>query len=230
MRFPNTNFRFRRCLNLGCVRRIALAPTFFYSSPRKRTIDNDFSDSQTCRVNDDRFGGNDFALLEAVERGDIDSVCRLVKAGARLDVADDKGKTPLHVAVSIKAVCHGAGALGAKMLRFLHENGADINAVDKAGHTPCYEAFVSLLIRATTALFFASYAVPSGAGRIPYTSISLGERALDTFVDLGADTRCVCDHKRVEGISNFGETLSCSSAAQRKIRRATQNVNYIWRP
>lgn len=178
-----------------CTAHFAPSSTI-HRQEKQRSTTKMTSPTRKRAVNDDRLDDNDVALLEAVERGDIDSVCRLVKAGARLDVAYDKGKTPLHVAVSAKAVHRGEGALGAKMLRFLCENGADINAVDKAGWTPLHDAFFLLVASAifelSHASLRASLVAPSDTGRIPYTPIRLGVRVLDTLIDLGADTRCVC--------------------------------------
>ncbi|MEN1958331.1 ankyrin repeat domain-containing protein [Luteimonas sp. MJ204] len=65
-------------------------------------------------------------LFDALRAGSEDNIALLLRAGARLDVADRNGTTPLHQAALVK----DSGAV----LRFL-EGGADPRAADRTGAT-----------------------------------------------------------------------------------------------
>jgi len=79
-------------------------------------------------------GSLDIPLLEAVGKGDIASVERLVKQGANLEAKDGGGSTPLMIAVDRNDVA---------MVKMLLGKGADIRAKDGSGRTPFVKAVQS---------------------------------------------------------------------------------------
>jgi len=58
-------------------------------------------------------------------------VALLIRSGAKVNVKDDGGKTPLHLAAL-------SGYVG--VVKLLVEAGAELNATDKFGHTPLFDA------------------------------------------------------------------------------------------
>lgn len=71
-------------------------------------------------------------LQLALDRGFSDAVATLVASGARCDVADDRGDTPLHLAARFRAPVETA--------QLLLEHGADLNAVNLNRETPLHVA------------------------------------------------------------------------------------------
>ena len=69
----------------------------------------------------------DNALIDAAQRGSIESVKQYLDAGADMNVKDDSGWTPLHWAAS---------KVHNKIAKLLIEKGADVNAVNKDGLAP----------------------------------------------------------------------------------------------
>jgi len=65
-------------------------------------------------------------LVDAVRRGDVQEVARLLAAGANPNVKDLDGKTPLHIA---------AEQCNADIAELLLKHGADPNARDEHGFT-----------------------------------------------------------------------------------------------
>jgi ankyrin repeat protein len=84
------------------------------------------------------------ALIDAINRGDIDAVKKLLSRGAPVNVKDEHmGRTPL-----IIAAMNG----NAEIVKILLERGADANATDMEGWTPMryanaygYEEIVEML-------------------------------------------------------------------------------------
>jgi ankyrin repeat protein len=70
-------------------------------------------------------------LIEAVMRGDLEEVKRLVTNGANVNAANKYGTTPLHVA---------ADSGQAAIVEFLVANGANVNAANKCGNIPLHWA------------------------------------------------------------------------------------------
>jgi cytohesin len=70
-------------------------------------------------------------LVEAVRRGDVQEVARLLAAGADPNVKDLDGHTPLHYA---------AEQCRADIAELLLKHGADPNARDNQGETPLHIA------------------------------------------------------------------------------------------
>ena len=64
-----------------------------------------------------------YAFFAACYEGDLDLLTRLVKAGVNIEIKDDFGNCPIHLAANEKIV------------KFLLEQGADINAQDNNGCT-----------------------------------------------------------------------------------------------
>jgi len=84
-------------------------------------------------------------LVDAVRRGDVQEVARLLAAGANPNVKDLDGRTPLHIA---------AEQSRADLVELLLRHGADPNARDADGETPLHKAvsvsdvaLVELLLR-----------------------------------------------------------------------------------
>ena len=75
-------------------------------------------------------------LFQAVRSGNLGDIDRLLKAGARLDIADKYGHTPAHVA-AIKAGTNKQKASDHyfDILKKLQENGADMSLKDHRGRT-----------------------------------------------------------------------------------------------
>jgi ankyrin repeat protein len=73
---------------------------------------------------DDRYGRT--ALWAAAENGDVPMVHLLLEHGANPNLADKKGKTPLHATDSFECMA------------LLLQHGADPNTPDKYGRTPLY--------------------------------------------------------------------------------------------
>ena len=75
-------------------------------------------------------------LFQAVRSGNLGDIDRLLKAGARLDIADKYGHTPAHVA-AIKAGINKQKASDHyfDILKKLQENGADMSLKDHRGRT-----------------------------------------------------------------------------------------------
>jgi ankyrin repeat protein len=65
-------------------------------------------------------------LVDAVRRGDVQEVARLLAAGADPNVKDLDGETPLHIA---------AEQCNADIAELLLKHGADPNARDEHGFT-----------------------------------------------------------------------------------------------
>jgi len=68
-------------------------------------------------------------VMHAIRTNMMDNVKALIEAGAKLDVTDARGRTPLHIAA-------GNGAPDAKMVEFLLTKGLDPAAVTRNGETP----------------------------------------------------------------------------------------------
>lgn len=66
-------------------------------------------------------------MLDAAERGDVSAIHRMVTAGGSVRVADDLGRTPLHLAVTADRL---------EAFKQLLAEGADINAVANDLDTP----------------------------------------------------------------------------------------------
>ncbi|KAJ1830315.1 hypothetical protein LPJ63_005010 [Coemansia sp. RSA 2711] len=69
----------------------------------------------------------DADAVRAMGRGDADSVLRMLRDGARVDAADESGRTALHVA---------SAAGNAQTVRLLVHMGAPVDAADFRGNTP----------------------------------------------------------------------------------------------
>jgi len=73
-------------------------------------------------------------IAEAAASGDIESLRKLMQAGAHLDAGDYDERTPLHI------VCAGAHASLDVARFFVEEVGSDVNAIDRWGFTPLQDA------------------------------------------------------------------------------------------
>jgi len=94
-------------------------------------------------------------LQWAIRKGHGPVIQTLVDYGANVNVSDDQGRTPLHLAVSALEECQTFDECRFcfDMIRFLIERGAVVNAADENGTTPLHlaselgnEDVVSLLI------------------------------------------------------------------------------------
>jgi hypothetical protein len=84
-----------------------------------------------ARINARIWPSNHTALGVAATAGHTAVVLEVLAAGAKIDIRDDLGRTPLHLA---------AGENKVEILRELLKAGADIEAVSDAGETPLIEA------------------------------------------------------------------------------------------
>lgn len=66
-------------------------------------------------------------LISAVRQGNIEEVSSLIQSGAKVDVRDKGGMTPLH---------HAAKQANIEMVELLIKVGADVNLFDSIGRTP----------------------------------------------------------------------------------------------
>lgn len=66
-------------------------------------------------------------MLDAAERGDVSTINRVMMAGGNVNVRDDLGRTPLHLAVAADKI---------EVFKVLLSEGADINAVANDLDTP----------------------------------------------------------------------------------------------
>ncbi|MCE2403073.1 ankyrin repeat domain-containing protein [Candidatus Poribacteria bacterium] len=99
-------------------------------------------------------------------------VLRLLKLGADIDVRSSKGKTALHCAAK-------AGFL--KVINVLIENGAAIDATDKNGETPLYEAIRSTIKnrekqRASLEVLLTKGANPNAENRRGLTPLQVAQQ------------------------------------------------------
>ena len=113
----------------------------------------------TLPAKDRPLSDDERALLEAADRGDIETIERVIAAGVDVDVTDPSGRTALHLAAPKHGSCvrllldagahpeartrsrstplHGA-CLRATML--LLQRGVDVNATTSRGTTPLHRA------------------------------------------------------------------------------------------
>ncbi|KAJ1752600.1 hypothetical protein LPJ79_001120 [Coemansia sp. RSA 1821] len=77
-----------------------------------------------------RYKTDDEAVRRTVSemgQGDVDTVLQMIRAGVAVDLADNVGRTPLHIACSMG---------NAEIIRLLVHMGANVNATDRLGNTP----------------------------------------------------------------------------------------------
>ena len=122
------------------------------------------------------------AVFRAVVEDDVPSLKDLVRAGADLEVRDERGRAPLHVATEMGA---------AAMVRALLSGGADVRAVDGEGNTALHAAARRGDVEMIDELFGAGALVdaPNRAGATPLgVARRVGhESAAAALVDRGAD-------------------------------------------
>lgn len=70
-------------------------------------------------------------LHDAAAKGDLDTVQRLIEAGADVNAQDGKGRTALH---------HAANSNNADMIQLLAQQGADPTILDHTNSTPLDQA------------------------------------------------------------------------------------------
>ena len=108
-------------------------------------------------------------LFEAAEKGAFDSVRRLVESGAPLSATNADGKTALFLAVRDEPTLDGGSlVLGGdgprvsartaspsadriRIVEYLIERKADVNARDAEGNTPLFDASTAEMVRCLTA-------------------------------------------------------------------------------
>jgi ankyrin repeat protein len=83
-------------------------------------------------------------LLRAADSGDLTLTRKLLAAGAKADVRDERGNTPLinAAALNLDIVREDAGYKSRKLqiAKLLAEHGADVNAADESGYTALHSA------------------------------------------------------------------------------------------
>jgi len=84
--------------------------------------------------NERRPAKDNFALHEAVAKGDLSAVEKFIESGIPVDVRDNKGMTPLHIAAMERQK---------EIFEYLLTKGADISAENKRKETPLYFAIVN---------------------------------------------------------------------------------------
>lgn len=83
----------------------------------------------------------------------------LIKAGADASAVDNEGATPMHELLRAHALQEIAGdeeddadsdesnSMVINLIRLLTDNGADVNALDKNGHTPLFTMYAAMMCR-----------------------------------------------------------------------------------
>lgn len=80
-------------------------------------------------------------FISAIKNNDISTIKRLIKGGANVNVSNEFGQTPLHMAAFLYAAHQQSGR---ELLELLIKCGADVNAKDKDNRTPLYYAVCRL--------------------------------------------------------------------------------------
>jgi len=70
-------------------------------------------------------------LIDACHRGDLERVKQLVAEGVDVNQGDYDRRTPMHLAAA-------DGNL--EVVKFLVEHNANVNVIDRFGHSPLYDA------------------------------------------------------------------------------------------
>ncbi|KAJ1955076.1 hypothetical protein EC988_002082 [Linderina pennispora] len=104
-----------------------------------------------------RDGANGQELVTQMGSGDIYAVQQMLDAGIPVDIADNMGRTPLHIACS-----HG----NADTVRLLISRGASVNATDRIGNTPLALAATSTGTESVIALLEAGADPRIGSGTV----------------------------------------------------------------
>jgi len=95
--------------------------------------------------------GDQAGLYRAAELGDVDKTGALLEAGVDANLADSKGRRPIHF-----AACGGHAAVISELIRY----GAEINVVDCNGNTPLHLAVISNWFECVTLLLHAGTLCP----------------------------------------------------------------------
>jgi len=124
-------------------------------------------------------------IVEAVKRGDVDTVRRLITGGAGVNVAEGDGMTPLHWA---------AGRGDARVTELLLEAGADVAAVTRIGsYTPLHLAARGGHAAVAKSLMVAGAdiaAITTSGGAMPLHMAAAAERGAEiaaALIEAGAD-------------------------------------------
>ncbi|ORX67526.1 ankyrin [Linderina pennispora] len=104
-----------------------------------------------------RDGANGQELVTQMGSGDTYAVQQMLDAGIPVDIADNMGRTPLHIACS-----HG----NADTVRLLISRGASVNATDRIGNTPLALAATSTGTESVIALLEAGADPRIGSGTV----------------------------------------------------------------
>jgi ankyrin repeat protein len=145
------------------------------------------ADLLACAQKQDRQGDTDrqpesteaeWGVLEAAMTGDMESLKRLVQEGENVNIMDEKGRTPLHLA---------AEGADLETLKVLARGGADLNAQDHDGNTPLDKATDACRYDVMAYLYGQGARFGRHAGNLAYLAAVGDNREIGELVAAGAD-------------------------------------------
>ena len=120
----------------------------------------------------------EWGVLEAAVADDLESMKRLIQEGESINVVDEKGQTPLHMAAEYADL---------EMLKLLVHNGADLNAEDHDENTPLDKTTNMYRYDVMAYLYGQGARFGKHAGNIANLAAVGDNRKIEELVGAGAD-------------------------------------------